>query len=263
MAARKRTLWKDLRFIVVAVVCLLVAVPGGFSVYQWVWSDAVLCLAEGRMLSDEEHRQRFLESLVRLEVDNSYSYKKHDGNDFLKTGLVEDNGKYDLVRIIQAAKNNGKSFVENFEIKTIAPLREEVAVDYPRPPFVLVSYFDHRGGSSTFTFSRDVVRVKDSPLLRDQLSVYDRVRGFRSHFYKVTSTFVTIECCGTDKYSQTEERYQHIKELAWNSTLASISRGFATHTSLAVSSGCGAVLTEESDSGTGTRHIKRINSGDK
>ncbi|RMQ42930.1 hypothetical protein ALQ04_01892 [Pseudomonas cichorii] len=263
MAARKRTLWKDFRFIVVTVIFLLIAVPGGFSVYRLVWTDAVLCLAEGRVLSEKEHRQRFLESLVRLEVDNSYIYKRHDGNDFLKTGLVDDNGTYDLVQIVRSSKSNGRSFVENFAIKTIAPLREETALDYPREPFVLVSYFDQRGGSSTFTFSRDVVLVKDSPRLRDQLSFYDRIRGFGSHFYKVTSTFVTIECCGTDKYSQTEERYQHIKELAWKSTLESISRGFATHTSLAVSSGCGAVLTEQSESGAGTRHITKINSGDK
>ncbi|GFM68513.1 hypothetical protein Q1J52_19190 [Pseudomonas lijiangensis] len=259
MAARKRTLWDDLKFIVLAVIFLLIAVPGSFAVYRLFWTDATLCLAEGKVLSDEEHRQRFLESLVRFEVENSYLYKRHDGNDFLKTGVVYDAKYYDPVRIIKTSKNNDRSFEDNFGIKLLAPFREERRIDYPREPFVLVSYYDQRGGSSTFTDSRDVSIVKDTALLRDQVSFYDRVRGFGSRFYKVGFTFVNVECCGNDKYSQTEERYQQMKEQAWNNTLSSIFRGFATHTRVAVSSGCGEVLT--GDNGIGTRSIIWINSG--
>ncbi|GFM51626.1 hypothetical protein PSCICE_28930 [Pseudomonas cichorii] len=258
MAARKRTLWGDVKFIVLAVIFLLIAVPGSFAVYRLIWTDATLCLAEGKVLSDEEHRQRFLESLVRFKVENSYIYKRHDGNDFLKTGVVYDAKYYDLVGVIKTSKNNGRSFEDNFGIKLLAPFREERKIDYPREPFVLVSYYDQDGGSSTFTDSRDVSIVKDTALLREQVGIYDRVKGFGSRFYKVGFTFVNIECCGNKKYSQTEERYQQMKEQAWSNTLNSISKGFAPHARVAVSSGCGEVLTEENDNGFDTRHIKWI-----
>ncbi len=258
MAARKRTLWGDVKFIVLAVIFLLIAVPGSFAVYRLFWTDATLCLVEGKVLSDEEHRQRFLESLVRFKVENSYIYKRHDGKDFLKTGVVYDAKYYDLVRVIKTSKNNGRSFEDNFGIKLLAPFREERRIDYPREPFVLVSYYDQDGGSSTFTDSRDVSIVKDAARLSDQVDFYDRVKGFGSRFYKVGSTFVNIECCGNNKYSQTEERYQQMKEQAWSNTLNSISKGFATHARVAVSSGCGEVLTEENDNGFDTRHIKWI-----
>ncbi|MCV4273115.1 hypothetical protein OH710_10730 [Pseudomonas capsici] len=258
MAARKRTLWGDVKFIVLAVIFLLIAVPGSFAAYRLIWTDAALCLAEGKVLSDEEHRQRFLESLVRFKVENSYIYKRHDGKDFLKTGVVYDAKYYDLVRIIKTSKNNGRSFEDNFGIKLLAPFREERKIDYPREPFVLVSYYDQDGGSSTFIDSRGVSIVKDTALLREQVGLYDRVKGFGSRFYKVGFTFVNIECCGNKKYSQTEERYQQMKEQAWSNTLNSISKGFAPHARVAVSSGCGEVLTEENDNGFDTRHIKWI-----
>ncbi len=263
MAARKRTLWGDVKFIVLAVIFLLIAVPCSFAAYRLIWTDATLCLAEGKVLSDEEHRQRFLESLVRRGVDNAYIYKEHDGNTHLKAGIIYDGKSYDLIRTVRSSKGNGKSFEENFGIKKIAPVSGKSEFEYPHEPFVLVTYFDAQSGSSTFVSSQDVVVLKDWRGLREKIGLYDRFRGFGTKFYEVTFSMLSVECCGNNRYSQTEEMYSDRKEFFYKDAMSSIEKGSMTRTAVAASSNCGEVLTGEGDNGIATRIITWITVRDK
>ncbi|EPN69597.1 hypothetical protein A235_06045, partial [Pseudomonas syringae pv. actinidiae ICMP 19079] len=54
------------------VALLLVVVSASYFAYRVIQNDSGICLAEGRVLGDQEHRQRFLDSLVRNEIENSY-----------------------------------------------------------------------------------------------------------------------------------------------------------------------------------------------
>ncbi|EPM55359.1 hypothetical protein A264_23243 [Pseudomonas syringae pv. actinidiae ICMP 19071] len=148
----------------------------------------------------EEHRQRFLDSLVRNEIENSYLYKQHDGNTGLKAGIIYQAEHYDPVRTILNSKNNGKSFEENFGITVVAPVREnEAAFDYPKEPFVLVTFFDGQGGWSIFNPSRYI--VKSDVSLRREISMHERYLGFGNRFYEVYLDTISIECCGNKKIS--------------------------------------------------------------
>ncbi|GFM56810.1 hypothetical protein PSCICF_29880 [Pseudomonas cichorii] len=263
MVGRNRTLWGDLKFIVLAIIFLLIAVPGSFAVYRLFWTDATLCLAEGKVLSYEEHRQRFLESLVRQGVENSYIYKRRDGKTNLKTGIIDDGKNYDLIRMVHFLKGNGKSFEENFGIRVVAPLEGEPKVETPREPFVLVTYYDGQSGSSTLIDSKDVKPVKDISELSERLSVYERLRGYGGRFYEVAFSMLSVECCGNDRYGRTYEEYKLRKSLSYQYTLDSIAEGNKTRTAVAASSSCGEVLTEKNDNGFSTRSIKWVIVRDK
>ncbi|WP_260416376.1 hypothetical protein [Pseudomonas cichorii] len=263
MAAGKRTLWSDVKFIVLAVIFLLIAVPGSFAAYRLFWTDATLCLAEGKVLSDEEHRQRFLESLVRRGVDNSYIYKDHDGNTDLKTGVIYDGKYYDLIRIIRSSKGSGKSFEESFGIKIVAPLSNEARFEYPREPFVLVTYFYGEQDSATFIASRDVKLASDPSGLLEKISMYDRLLGFGSKFYEITYSGLNTECCGSKKHGETEDEYRPRKDSAYQTTMNSISRDFTTRTAVTAASGCGDVLTDKNENGFDMRHIRWVTVRDR
>ncbi|WP_260417878.1 hypothetical protein [Pseudomonas cichorii] len=263
MAAGKRTLWGDVKFIVLAVIFLLIAVPGSFAAYRLFWTDATLCLAEGKVLSDEEHRQRFLESLVRLKVDNSYIYKRHDGNTHLKAGIIYEGWRYDFMRTLQASRANTKSFEENFGVKIVAPVRNEARFEYPQEPFVLVTYFYGGQGSATFIASRDVKLVNDPSGLLEKISMYDRLLGFGSKFYEITESGLNTECCGSKKHGETEDQYRSRKNFAYQTTMNSISRGFTTRTAVTAASGCGDVLTDKNENGFDMRHMRWVTFRDR
>ncbi|WP_058974624.1 hypothetical protein [Pseudomonas syringae] len=243
------------------VALLLTVVSASYFAYRFIQNDSGICLAEGRVLGDQEHRQRFLDSLVRNEIENSYRYKRHDGNTELKAGIIYGAMDYDPVRTILTAKNNGKSFEDNFGITVVAPaMQDELVIDYPKEPFVLVAYFDGQDGSATFTPSQYTLPVSDPGVWRKKISWHQRFYGFGKIFYKINYIFVRVECCGNDRYRQPEEVYVRKKEQAYQGTLSSIARGLATHNSIAAASNCGDVLTEESDNGIKVREILWMNS---
>ncbi|NVL26814.1 hypothetical protein F2S73_07235, partial [Pseudomonas syringae pv. actinidiae] len=188
------------------VALLLVVVSASYFAYRVIQNDSGICLAEGRVLGDQEHRQRFLDSLVRNEIENSYRYKRHDGNTELKAGIIYGAMDYDPVRTILTAKNNGKSFEDNFGITVVAPaMQDELVIDYPKEPFVLVAYFDGQDGSATFTPSQYTLPVSDPGVWRKKISWHQRFYGFGKIFYKINYIFVRVECCGNDRYRQPEE----------------------------------------------------------
>ncbi|WP_439865588.1 hypothetical protein ACTAB9_14650 [Pseudomonas syringae] len=244
------------RFGLLLIVLSLVIVSASYFSYRIVKNDSGVCIAEGRVLGDQEHRQRFLESLVKNGIENSYLYRRHDSNTELKAGIIYQADNYDPVRTILMSKNNGKSFEENFGITVVAPVKgNETAVDYPKEPFVLVAYVDGQEGSATFIPSQYTLPVSASDGVRKKISWYQRFYGFGKIFYKINYTFVRVECCGNATYRQSDDTYVRKKEQAYQGTLSSIARGLATHTSIAAASNCGDVLTEESNNGIKIRDI--------
>ncbi|MDU8539579.1 hypothetical protein [Pseudomonas syringae] len=239
------------------VALLLVVVSASYFAYRVIQNDSGICLAEGRVLGDQEHRQRFLDSLVRNEIENSYLYKQHDGNTGLKAGIIYQAEHYDPVRTILNSKNNGKSFEENFGITVVAPVREnEAAFDYPKEPFVLVTFFDGQGGWSIFNPSRYI--VKSDVSLRRKISMHERYLGFGNRFYEVYLDTISIECCGNKKYHDSEDEYQRRKEFAYRVVVSSIDRGITPQTRIAAASNCGGLLADENENGFPTHHVRWV-----
>lgn len=221
-------------------------------------SEAGICISEGRMIGEEEHRQRLLKSLINRSIENSETSRNIDGDMAWKAGIIYSAEKYDLVKVIRAAKDNEKNLEDNFGIEIISPAERNSEALHFTEPFVLVDFYDGEGGAATFMPSVNIKKLPKSKSLTESISLAEKLQGFGNSFYLISHTFVRTDCCNNKRYARSEEEYKHSKGEAYRGTLNSISKGYATHENVAPASNCGEILTEESDNGMDLRIIKWI-----
>jgi hypothetical protein len=175
-----------------------------------------------------------------------------------KTGIIYDAEEYDLVGVIRGTKDNEKNLVDSFGLEIISPAEGNSEALHFTKPFVLVDFYDGKGGVATFTPSVNVTKLPKSKWLTESISLAEKLQGFGNSFYLISHTFVRTDCCNNKRYARSEEEYKHSKDEAYRGTLNSISKGYATHEDIARVSNCGEILTEESDNGMNLRLIKWI-----
>jgi hypothetical protein len=246
---------------IVLLVATLVVFAGAYiSVYfinTFIKLDAGVCISEGRILDDEEHRRAFLRSMVRLGVDNSNVHNNLIGTQALRTGIIHNSPVFDFFSLITEFSKNERSFEDNFSINVVAPGAVEFDVNKDlHEPFTLVVYRVSPSGSSSFTDSRNVNRTSAPKGYAP--SLYEKYQGFGRHYYRIEYTFVRVDCCS--ERAQGEDRLAYIerKSKAYLGSIKSLERGLAVRTSVAAASNCGDILTESSDNGVGTRSIRWI-----
>lgn len=243
---------------------LMVSVLAWFSVSAintFAKLDAGVCLSENRVLTDEEHRQAFLRSVVRLEIKNSNIHDNLLGTQRLKTGIIHNAPVLEFRRLITEFYENERCFEENFSINVVAPRVIGFDVDKDlHEPFTLVNYIVSPAGSSTFTDARGVEMVKSSAHIERKYTptLYERFQGFGNYYYNITYTFIDSDCCSERGRWESRGDYIKRKTRAYMGYIRSLERGFATHTTTAVASNCGDVLTESDDNGVGTKSIRWI-----
>lgn len=239
---------------------LMVSVLAWFSVSAisaFAKLDAGMCLSKNRVLTDEEHRQAFLRSLVRLGINNSNVHNNLLGTQRLKTGIIHNSPVFDFRSLIAEFSKNERSFEDNFSIDVVAPGTIGFDVDKDLyEPFTLVVYRVSPGGSSSFTDSRDVKKTNAPKGYTP--SLYEKYQGFGKHYYRIEYTFIRVDCCSERAQREDHLAYIERKSRAYLGSIKSMERGFSTRTSVTAASNCGDVLTESSDNGVGTKSIRWI-----
>lgn len=222
--------------------------------------DDGVCMALDRALSPEEHRQAFLRSLVRLATENSRIHDEYLGGQKLKAGTIRNPPRYDFPKLMEAFSHNDRSFEANFSIELIAPRRPGFDPRGLHEPFVLVSYRKDDSGGAAFMDTRRIDRL--DPAAAEQLdyspSLYERFRGFGRHFYRVSYTFLDTGCCDSAHAGEPRPDYLARKRREYWEWQESFDRGLVDHQWSVAASNCGEVLTEEDETGAGTRDARRL-----
>lgn len=249
------------RYFVVLMIVLSVVLV--FSVYiacRLAKNEAGVCIAEGRVISNAEHRQAFIRSLVRLGVVNSKVQEKIFRGEAVRVGIINEAAELNFRDLVMRFYENGKSFEENFDINVVAPLGSGLEASRISEPFYLVTFRPSFGGGAIFIYSPGIVRAEDSASIKNKHmpTLYERFRGFGNNYYSVTFTLIGVECCDNRVHHRTREKYVDRKNRAYLASIESMDRGFATHTKVAAVSNCGGVLTMDDESNIGTQSIKWV-----
>lgn len=223
-------------------------------------NDSGVCAEEGRVLGAEEHRQRFLRNLVQLKVNASNVYEEFSSNQVLRVGIINNSAELDFRKLLVGFFNNEQSFEDNFSIDAVTFLRGSNIVSDVKEPFFVVTYNLLQGGGATFTGSKSVGRVADLASIHNKYkpTFYQRFHGFGSHYYSVSYTYISVECCDNNMNHRSPSEYINRKNNAYLESLSSIDKGFASHTKIAAATNCGEILTEDGDNGVGAQVIKWI-----
>ncbi|WP_148304331.1 hypothetical protein ACSC9U_09315 [Pseudomonas solani] len=231
-----------------------------YSLYRVQRLDGGICMAVDRALSTEEHRQALLRNLVRLAMENSRTHDEYLGGQKLKTGVIRNPPRYDFPALMEAFSHNDRSFEANFSIEPIAPRRPGFDPRSLHEPYVLVSYRKDDSGSASLLDTRRVERL--DPVATAKLdyspSLYERFRGFGRHFYRVSYTFLDTDCCDSAHAGEPHPDYLARKRREYWEWRESFDRGLVDHQWSVAASNCGEVLTEEDETGAGTRDARRL-----
>lgn len=250
------------RYLVILMAALLAAlVLSALILYRFARNEAGICISENRIMSPEEHRKAFLRSLIQLGVRNSNLQEKIFRREAIITGIISDPAAPNFPRLIRGFYGNEISFEENFNIDVITPSKSLFDFSKVGDPFTLVTFRPSFGGGATFTYSQGVVKNEDlaSIRLKHRPDLYARFRGFGNHYYNLTFTIISVECCDNRRHYRTDKEYINRKKNAYLASIGSMDRGFASNTKIAAASNCGEILTADSESNIGTQSIEWIN----
>lgn len=95
-------------------------------------------------------------------------------------------------------------------------------------PFVLVTFSPSFAGGATFTSSQEIIEADHLESIRKKhrTNLYERFRGFGIHYYSVTFTIISVECCDNRTHYRTCKEYMNRKMEAYSASIASMDRGF-------------------------------------
>jgi hypothetical protein len=184
-----------------------------------------MCLRTGRVLSADELRKAVLVNALDNEIERTYAYNREQGSDDSWVGINSPAQETNLKKIIDFSFNNGKSFEENFGLKTLVKGREkeDYALRDMLEPFLLVIYSTY--SSSTFLYvSSDVQEIPfteldaiaqvDVPL---KITAYRRLLGYGNHYFNIPFRSFNRECC--DNKNQSDNDYMKEKQYAYDSAV--------------------------------------------
>ncbi|WP_182852687.1 hypothetical protein [Metapseudomonas otitidis] len=260
MSVSTRRFEKRLLAAALAVVFALLLSLAAYALNRVHRLDEGICMAVDRALSPEEHRQVLLRSLVRLGMENSRIHDKYLGGQKLKTGVIRNPPRYDFSKLMEAFSRNDRSFEVNFSIEPIAPQRSGFDLRSLHEPYVLVSYRKDDSGGARLLDTRQLEKL--DPVAAAKLdyspSLYERFRGFGRHFYRVSYTFLDTGCCDSAHAGESHPDYLARKRREYWEWQESFDRGLVNHQWSVAASNCGEVLTEEDETGVGTRDARRL-----
>lgn len=247
--------------VVFSCVILMLLIFLGWIALRIIKNNEGICISENRVLSDEERRKRFIESLVQLKIKNSNTNNNLLGSRGLRAGIIHNSPVFDFHQLATDYVSNERSFENNFSIDVVAPGKIKFDLNnYLKEPFVLVSYATSPHGSAIFIETKYVKSIKDLDLYKHKYipSLKEKFQGFGNYYFNITYTIFESDCCSEQGREESHEGYMKRKHKAYFNFLNAMEKGFVPHTATATASNCGNVLTEDSDYGFGMKSIKWI-----
>lgn len=233
----------------------------GWITLRFIKNDEGICIAENRVLNDEERRKRFIENLVRLKINNSNIHNNLLGARGLRTGIIHNSPVFDFHQLATNYVSNERSFEDNFSIEVVAPGKIKFDLNnYLKEPFSLVSYAVSPQGSATFIETENIKSIKALESSKNKYvpSLYERFQGFGNYYFHITYTIFDSDCCSEQGRGESHEDYIKRKYKAYFNFLNAMETGFVPHTATASASNCGKILIKDSDYGFGLKSIKWI-----
>ncbi|WCD83184.1 hypothetical protein [Pseudomonas sp. TUM22785] len=224
--------------------------------YRLYQNDKGICHVDGRVLAEEEHRKRTLQSLVSLEVENIWTNESKYNDGAAVVGVIPGGLKSDVPSIMALSVQNEESFEANFGIEVVPFQESGPAIVAPEEPYTLVVYDRGVGGRAGFTDSKSVVRALVHVVGEDEVGLLDRYRGYGNYFYRVNNVLISRECCDARKGSMTREEYISRKYRFYKESLETFRLGWADFYQIAVVSNCGELLLVDSENGINDKSVK-------
>lgn len=247
--------------VVFSCVILMLFIFLGWIALRIIKNNEGICISENRVLSDDERRKRFIESLVQLKIKSSNTHNSLLGSRGLRTGIIHNSPVFDFHQLATDYVSNERSFEDNFSIEVVAPGKFKFDLNnYLQEPFALVSYAASPHGSATFIETENIKSIKalDFNKYKYIPSLNERFQGFGNYYFNITYTIFESDCCSEQGRGESHEGYIKRKHKAYFTFLNAMEKGFVPHTATASASNCGNVLTEDSDYGFGMKSIKWI-----
>jgi len=229
-------------------------------------NDYGVCISEGRILNDDELKERFIINLIRMNIKNFIEWEKVYPGHGSMIGIIPGYDDIDFIDVINKSFNNGMSFEKNFNIENISMENSYLDFVYPKFKLTLVHYGTRNDressyGNSTAYFESDIRKVDSFLIDEDRFSptIFQRLNGYGNNFFSIKLTVVHIDCCDNKRYGQSEIDYMHMKSSAYNQSKKWIENNISYGNRItATVSNCGEILTRSTDNGMNTEEINRI-----
>ncbi|MDR0564374.1 MAG: hypothetical protein LBG78_05500 [Azoarcus sp.] len=185
-----------------------------------------VCLKAGRILSEEELRKIALANTVNFYFQDAYHYNWSRSGIF-SVGINSPAQETDMLKLINAAYNSGKSFEENFGLKVLMQGREKkeykkLTDDQLREPFIFMVYESIPNGVVTALVSpyfKEIAFNELEPELqeaaRKKINFFTTLSGYGNHYFNIVDpasyNFIRI-CCDNNMGSSYSEYLKHKQE---------------------------------------------------